>query len=76
MQLLCAHIYVLEKQREQLHKGLGFGLDRPLFRRSQAYIFPGEGLVNGPLLNPHQGLNSGGMISTKLELFIDRKNLL
>lgn len=49
----------LRTRRKQLHQSFGFALDQPLFRRSQSYKFAGERKSNGPLINPHEGLNSG-----------------
>ncbi|XP_046377282.2 ufm1-specific protease 2-like [Haliotis rufescens] len=51
----------MESQRRDLHHLLMLPADRPLFRRANQYMFPGQPTAGGYLLNPHTGLPAGGV---------------
>ncbi|KAM4810198.1 ufm1-specific protease 2 [Rhinophrynus dorsalis] len=57
----------LEDYRKALHEQFNLPLDRPYFRRANAYHFPDEPYKDGYLRNPHIHLNhpavDGGMVS-------------
>ncbi|XP_076446433.1 ufm1-specific protease 2-like [Babylonia areolata] len=47
---------MLGSRRKCLHQKMCLGLDRPMFRRGNARLFPGQLVAGGYLINPHIGL--------------------
>ncbi|KAL8569277.1 hypothetical protein ACOMHN_029898 [Nucella lapillus] len=46
----------LMKRRQCLHEKMCLGLNKPVFRRANARLFPGQRAEGGYLINPHLGL--------------------
>lgn len=58
--------------RKKLHNAFNLPMDRPLFRKSNAYEFDGKPIVNdvGLLTNVHEGLSpSGSKLKKRIILF-------
>ncbi|KAI0209314.1 Ufm1-specific protease 2 [Lamellibrachia satsuma] len=51
----------LEAQRREIHEQFLLPLNRPLLRRSNHHVFPGDHGTGGYLTNPHAGLPASGM---------------
>ncbi|XP_033632362.1 ufm1-specific protease 2-like [Asterias rubens] len=51
----------LETKRRELHSQFLLPLDRPIFRRANAYSYPGSGKDGGYLINTHIGLAPSGV---------------
>lgn len=49
--------FILGFERENLHKQFSLPLNRPVFRRSNRYIFKDEMQTDITLINPHEGIN-------------------
>lgn len=54
-------LYWIVQERQKLHEYLSLPMERPVFRRGNAYVFKDGSLDNGPLINPHEGIQSSGM---------------
>ncbi|XP_018336684.1 ufm1-specific protease 2 [Agrilus planipennis] len=46
----------LEEERSLLHKQLLLPVNRPIFRKSNVFLFRSDIQIGGPLINPHEGL--------------------
>lgn len=61
---------------QELHGRFNLPLDRPYFRRANAYHFPNEPFTDGYLRNPHIHLNPPGIESSVVSFFCASLSLI